>query len=155
MDEVRFNGGDIITITRQIDFEVGLSFVVRPYTNKSYNCAGCRKRHHANKHVLKGTNTGYRSRPWWIYPKIFTCGSEVCFNMAILRYNEKLSRYKNIIAEPYTGDYTKCANCTRNNRSGHGTFLQAFRVYNGKEKKYATYCCMDCFKMSVSKPLLK
>ncbi len=154
MDEVRFNGGDIITITRQIDFEVGLSFVVRPYTNKSYNCAGCRKRHFTNKHVLKGVDSIYAgSRLLLIYPKIFTCGAEVCFNMAILRHNEKLSRYKNITAEPYTIDYVKCANCTRYNHSGHNRFLQAFQVYNGKEKKYATYCCMDCFKMSISRAI--
>ena len=154
MSEFRVNGGDIVTITRKVN--EGVSFVVRPYTNKSYNCAGCRKRHHTNKHVLKGVNTTYaRSQPWWIYPKIFTCGSEVCFNMAILRYNEKLSRYKNIIAEPYTGDYTKCANCTRYSPDGDRQFLQAFQVFNGKEKKYATYCCMDCFKMSISKPLSK
>lgn len=153
MSEFRVNGGDIVTITRKVND--GDSFVVRPYTNKSYNCAGCRKRHFTNKHVLKGVDNIYAgSRLLLIYPKIFTCGAEVCFNMAILRHNEKLSRYKNIIAEPYTGDYIKCANCARYNHSGRGvSFLQAFRVYNGKEKKYATYCCLDCFKMSISRAI--
>ena len=157
----RINGGDIVTLSRKVNYS-NQEFVVRPYTNKWYNCAGCRKRHNTNKHFLYGDQINYNwGRDSIIYPRIPTCGSEVCFNMILLKKEEKLRKYKNIHAVKCDdfADYVKCANCGLftgsgyKNRTKNRPFLQAYCVNKGKETKFKVFCCLDCFKIHISEPL--
>ena len=155
----RVNSGDtVVTLSRKIKYS-SEEYVVRPYTNKWYNCAGCRKRHNTNKHLLYGDQIGWRNSI--IYPRIPTCGSEVCFNMILLKKEKKLRKYTNIHAVKCDdfADYAKCANCglftkpRYSNRTKNRPFLQAYCVNKGKETKFKVFCCLDCFKIYVSEPL--
>lgn len=157
----RVNGGEVVTLSRKVAYE-NTQFVVRPYTNKWYNCSGCRKRYNTNKHLLYGQNN---SSSWGgtlvVYPKIPTCGSETCFNMILLKKGEKLKHYSNIRAVKVdeVADYIKCANCSLctgpgyTNRTLERPFLQAYIDIDGKETKFKVFCCLDCFKIYVSEPL--
>ena len=153
----RLSGGEIVTLTRKSAYE-GSEFVVRPYTNKWYNCAGCRKRHNTNKHLLFADSS--YSRSTCIYPRIPTCGSDVCLNMILLKKADSLKGYKNIVAvkQDEVADYVKCGNCGTWTGPGYNSrkipFLQAYFVNSsGKETKFKTFCCLDCFKIHVSRPL--
>jgi len=154
----RVNGGEVVTLSRKVAYE-NTQFVVRPYTNKWYNCSGCRKRHNTNKHLLyERTSSSYNHV---IYPRIPTCGSEVCFNIILLKNSDMFARrgYKNVISvkQNEIADYIKCHNCGTRTGPGYNRqipFLQAYFVNSsGKETKFKTFCCLDCFKIHVSKPL--
>ena len=147
----RVGDGEIVTITRRINYS--LDFILRPYVNKSYVCGGCRKRLIEGKRLLHEVEYEDSPRGWPIYPRIPVCPSDICLNMILLKGGKRLEG-RTIVAVPQdvNRDYVKCANCADwGGPNTNRVMLQAWIVdAKGKEKKFATFCSVDCFKMKVS-----
>ena len=148
----RVGGGEIVTITRRINYS--LDFILRPYVSKSYVCGGCRKRLIEGKRLLHEMEDGGNTRGWPIYPRIPVCPSDTCLNMILLKGGKRIEGRKTIIAVPQdeNRDYVKCYNCSVwGGPNTNRVMLQAWIVdAKGKEKKFSTFCSVDCFKMKTS-----
>lgn len=172
-DIITLTPGELIKVTREIT--VDYPVVLRPFVNKGYNCQGCRKRHHDNRHIINGTllnkEKEYRFSSWnnrWsrgeveneVSPRIRFCGTEECFNMILLKNEEILAKYKKIMKEPYSSynDLVTCkkCHCARNKptaKNPEPIFYQAWGLppNEGDYVKEGTFCSTNCFKTYFTK----
>lgn len=147
------NPGDEVTIVRNTSQVTPI--VLRPYTYSSFNCPGCRKRHPNEKRHAISYIKDYEKEGMMIWPRIFNCGREECFNMCLLKYSEQLSYYSNLINRKVTCSRSvTCAHCNDYSNTYNDSkkvFLQSYFVNEGKEIPYLIFCSVDCFKYQISK----
>ena len=139
-----------VIITRKASIS---HMTLKPFIAPSFNCGGCRKRKPDYfRHILTSKGNYGRSPIW---PKISICGEEACFNMALLRFSDKISKHKDIEMTPTSHkSYIKCALCKSYTKTDNNSMcFQSWETVQGREIKYNVYCSVDCFKFHQSKAI--